>query len=411
MPAGRDRAVRPAPGRDHQNDRRNPIRPRARAFRKLEALNVEFQRLGALYSVLESPRGIALIETGRVAEGVRLIERTIAARDASGDRTPAGFAASCWPRSTSRFLPADERPRWQSSSRTCLRSQLQYCVARAAPARSWKPRRHTHSSARAGLSSLASTSTAASCSRCGEGGQRRAAVSSAPAPFATRKGSMDCAERASRRWRSWPRGLPGQLWSRNSACRPQKRLRPEICRCYADIAYSGSCTWTVYSREIAVPIFDDIISPKLVWPVEAPWPWRRANALIERFRASFPEIYYDVYWETRLMNAQAYIGERGRSVRLYGGLGRHRQLASRASPSRWRTKPATISAVRRITSTTRPSAARSAPANGPRRRASRLFSATRSRGATSGAVSRNWRQCGRNIVLNSGLSQVEQSLR
>ena len=59
---------------------------------KLEALNVEFQRLGALYSVLESPHGIALIETGRVAEGVRLIERTIAARDASGDRTQAGFA-------------------------------------------------------------------------------------------------------------------------------------------------------------------------------------------------------------------------------------------------------------------------------------------------------------------------------
>ena len=41
---------------------------------------------------------------------------------------------------------------------------------------------------------------------------------------------------------------------------------------------------------------------------------------------SFPEIYYDAYWETRLMNAQAYIGERGRSVRLYGGLGRHRAV-------------------------------------------------------------------------------------
>ena len=58
---------------------------------KLEALNGEFQRLGALYSVLESPRGVALIETGRVAEGVHLIQRTIAAREASGDRTQAGF--------------------------------------------------------------------------------------------------------------------------------------------------------------------------------------------------------------------------------------------------------------------------------------------------------------------------------
>ena len=59
---------------------------------KLEALNAQFQRLGALYSVLESPRGVALIETGRVAEGVRLIERTIMERDASGDRTLASFA-------------------------------------------------------------------------------------------------------------------------------------------------------------------------------------------------------------------------------------------------------------------------------------------------------------------------------
>jgi class 3 adenylate cyclase/tetratricopeptide (TPR) repeat protein len=59
---------------------------------KLEALNVEFERLGALYSVLDSPRGLAMIEIGRVAEGVRLIEHTIAAREASGDRTLAGFA-------------------------------------------------------------------------------------------------------------------------------------------------------------------------------------------------------------------------------------------------------------------------------------------------------------------------------
>jgi hypothetical protein len=82
----------------------------------------------------------------------------------------------------------------------------------------------------------------------------------------------------------------------------------------------------VLVHEGKVPIFDDIISPKLVWPVEARWPRRRAEALIERFRARFPGIYYDIYWETRLMNAQAYIGPKGRSVRLYGGLGRHRQV-------------------------------------------------------------------------------------
>jgi Zn-dependent protease with chaperone function len=75
-----------------------------------------------------------------------------------------------------------------------------------------------------------------------------------------------------------------------------------------------------------MPIFDDILSPEAVWPVEAPWPLRRAMALIERFRSRFPSVYYDMDWETRLLNAQAYIGERGRSVRLYGGLGRHRQI-------------------------------------------------------------------------------------
>ncbi len=75
-----------------------------------------------------------------------------------------------------------------------------------------------------------------------------------------------------------------------------------------------------------MPIFDDIISPKAVWPEEARWPRLRAEALLNRFRACFPDIYYDIYWETRLMNAQAYIGEKGRSVRLYGGLGRHRRL-------------------------------------------------------------------------------------
>ncbi len=75
-----------------------------------------------------------------------------------------------------------------------------------------------------------------------------------------------------------------------------------------------------------VPIFDDIISPKAVWPADAPRPLMRAKRLIERFRTCFPMIHYDMFWETRLMNAQAYIGENGRSVRLYGGLGRHREV-------------------------------------------------------------------------------------
>lgn len=73
-------------------------------------------------------------------------------------------------------------------------------------------------------------------------------------------------------------------------------------------------------------IFDDVVPEQDVWPSLAYWPRRRADALIGKFQLAFPEIYYDVYWETRLLNAQAFISGRGRCVRLYGGLGRHREV-------------------------------------------------------------------------------------
>ena len=58
---------------------------------QIEALNAEFLRLGALYNVLEGPRGVALIQTGRISEGIRLIERTIEARETAGDQSLAAF--------------------------------------------------------------------------------------------------------------------------------------------------------------------------------------------------------------------------------------------------------------------------------------------------------------------------------
>jgi hypothetical protein len=79
-----------------------------------------------------------------------------------------------------------------------------------------------------------------------------------------------------------------------------------------------------------LPIFDDILPKGAVWSELALWPKRRADALLARFQATFPKIHYDIYWETRLMNAQAYIGAKGRCVRLYGGLGRHRKLGIEA---------------------------------------------------------------------------------
>jgi hypothetical protein len=59
---------------------------------EIEALNVEFVRLGALYSVLDGPRGVAMIALGRISEGVRVIEKAIEERDAIGDHTSAAFA-------------------------------------------------------------------------------------------------------------------------------------------------------------------------------------------------------------------------------------------------------------------------------------------------------------------------------
>ena len=62
------------------------------ALPQIEALNLEFERLGILYNILDAPRGVALIEIGRISDGIRVVQRAIAARDAVGDRTLAGFA-------------------------------------------------------------------------------------------------------------------------------------------------------------------------------------------------------------------------------------------------------------------------------------------------------------------------------
>jgi hypothetical protein len=73
-----------------------------------------------------------------------------------------------------------------------------------------------------------------------------------------------------------------------------------------------------------VPVFDELAKPHDLWPVEAFWPRRRVELLLAHFRIRFSEIHYDLLWETGIVNAQAFHGPRGRTVRLYGGLGRHR---------------------------------------------------------------------------------------
>ena len=53
---------------------------------------------------------------------------------------------------------------------------------------------------------------------------------------------------------------------------------------------------------------------------------RRADLLVGRFAAAFPDIAFDVLWETDTCNAQAFVRDGVRHVRLYGGLCRHRQV-------------------------------------------------------------------------------------
>ena len=70
-------------------------------------------------------------------------------------------------------------------------------------------------------------------------------------------------------------------------------------------------------------IFDDLVPTKDVWPADSHWPRRRADALVKRFQEAFPAIHYDLFWETRLANAQAFISGLARCLSLDAGLGRH----------------------------------------------------------------------------------------
>ena len=52
----------------------------------------------------------------------------------------------------------------------------------------------------------------------------------------------------------------------------------------------------------------------------------RVEALAAKFAKAFPEVTYEIAWATRSLNAQAFLLEGRRFVRVYGGLVRHRQV-------------------------------------------------------------------------------------
>lgn len=77
-----------------------------------------------------------------------------------------------------------------------------------------------------------------------------------------------------------------------------------------------------------MPLFDAFVSPRLLWPENAPWPRRRAQVLIKRYADCFPAIRYEVRPEVRAANAQAILSGETRVVVLYGGLSRHRRVGT-----------------------------------------------------------------------------------
>ena len=56
-----------------------------------------------------------------------------------------------------------------------------------------------------------------------------------------------------------------------------------------------------------MPIFDAPVDRRLLWPLQAPWPRRRARVLIRRFQVRWPELVYDMDLEVELANAQAFL--------------------------------------------------------------------------------------------------------
>lgn len=77
-----------------------------------------------------------------------------------------------------------------------------------------------------------------------------------------------------------------------------------------------------------MPLFDAPVPKHLLWPLNAPWPRRRARKIIRHFQLCFPELHYDVDSEVGAANAQAFLEGGRRCICLYGGLARHRKVGS-----------------------------------------------------------------------------------
>lgn len=75
-----------------------------------------------------------------------------------------------------------------------------------------------------------------------------------------------------------------------------------------------------------MPFLDDQVQRHLLWPKNAQWPKRRANALLQKFQSRFSDIKYELISGVLLANAQAVTIGGTRYVRVYEGLVRHKRL-------------------------------------------------------------------------------------
>ena len=79
----------------------------------------------------------------------------------------------------------------------------------------------------------------------------------------------------------------------------------------------------------------DLCMSFLDWPTEEVLPSRRAqqhrrrvvSELFKRFHQAFPEVTYELLWESPTVNAQAWRLGSAQYVRVYGGLVRHRAIS------------------------------------------------------------------------------------
>jgi hypothetical protein len=81
-------------------------------------------------------------------------------------------------------------------------------------------------------------------------------------------------------------------------------------------------------QRLAMPLFDKPVDHHLLWPLKSAWPRRRARKVLKRFQARWPELVYDMDLPVELANAQAFLDQGVRRIRLYGGLARHRRIGT-----------------------------------------------------------------------------------